>query len=113
MQTTSSEPQSDYFTRVVDFVRIVGHVRPQNRKQLQELGTTALDDYGRCTIDLKEAAYIDSSGIATLITLAEYARRQRKDLVIANATPEFRQLLERLSGTSGRSALFTFAEASA
>lgn len=94
-------------------VAILGDVRPDNRKRLLELATQMIDrstpgsTFSQPHIDLHGAGYIDASGIATLITIARYAKERGVELLIANAPAEFRQLIETTDALHG---VFTFRE---
>lgn len=90
-----------------DRIIVVGDIRPQNRKILLGLATVLIDEGKRCVIDLAKAGYIDASGIGTLITLARDAKEKGVELLIANASTEFRQLVEK---TDALHDVFTFAE---
>lgn len=102
-------------TREGDRVAILGDVNPDNRKRLLELATQAINgipggsEDRRCVIDLHGAGYIDASGIATLIRIARDAKERGVELVITNATVEFRQLVENTDALHG---VFTFREPS-
>lgn len=106
MQTTTE--QTGTITREGERVIVVGHVRVANRLQLKELVFEALAEYGHATIDLHDAAYIDASGVAALIAVAQYAAFARKDLVIASATPEFRDVIGKTLPTVEK--LFRFVD---
>jgi anti-anti-sigma regulatory factor len=106
MQTTTPE-QTGTITREGERIIVVGHVRVQNRQQLRELAIAAIDEYGHVTIDLDAAGDVDSSGIAALITIAQYAWNTGKDLVLANAPADFREFVQRTHDLQG---VFTFAE---
>lgn len=107
MQQTSSSDQTGTITRQGERVIVVGHVRSSNRQQLKDLAGEALAEYGHATIDLKDALYIDASGVAALVAVAQYAAFARKQLVVANANAEFKEFI---ATTEKFASLFTFVD---
>lgn len=93
------------YTRSGERVSVVGEIRINNRVLLRNFVFAAFVEHGRAVLDLRRAPSIDSSGIAVLYTLAQYARVSQMSLVIANAPADFRTFVEE---TPTLRALLTF-----
>jgi anti-sigma B factor antagonist len=79
----------------VTIVKIVGQLIVGNRHELKTQLQEALDrGETRFLIDCSETGYIDSSGLAALVTLARKVREQGGEIRIAALNEDLRSLFE-------------------
>ncbi len=77
-------------TVVIEGRITVNNSDEMRRKLLAALGSRP----SQITVDLSRAAYMDSSGLATLLESVRIARRQRTRLVLAGLSGQPRNLFE-------------------
>lgn len=86
-QAESPPPDLDILRRVVSgrvVVAVTGEVDTDAAPILRTAVMTAIDDTaGTCVLDLTTVDFLDSAGLATLITTDAYAKEQGKSLRIA------------------------------
>ncbi|MGQ0701963.1 MAG: STAS domain-containing protein [Gemmatimonadales bacterium] len=79
----------------VTIIRIIGQLIVGNRQELKSLVQEGLDHGERkLLIDCSETAYIDSSGLGALVSLAKKVREQDGELRIAGLNEDLRSLFE-------------------
>jgi anti-sigma B factor antagonist len=79
----------------VTIVQIGGQLVVGNRQELKTLIQEELDrGANKFLIDCSETGYIDSSGLAALVTLARKIREQGGDLRVAGLNEDLRALFE-------------------
>jgi len=79
----------------VTVVRIVGQLIVGNRQELKAMVQEGLDGgETKFLIDCTDTAYIDSSGLGALVTLARKVRESGGDLRIAGLNEDLRSLFE-------------------
>ena len=84
-------------TTVVD---VVGHIDLGTSPVLRKTLLDALKGTQRLAANLVDVAYIDSSGIASLLEVLKEARSSKKHFVLFGLTPAVREVLQltRLTG---------------
>ncbi|RSN54442.1 anti-sigma factor antagonist [Amycolatopsis sp. WAC 04182] len=86
-QAEPPPPELDIVSRVVSgstVVTVTGEVDTEAAPALHAALTTALDDTaGTCVLDLTTVDFLDSAGLATLVTADTYAAEHGKSLRIA------------------------------
>jgi anti-sigma B factor antagonist len=75
-------------------VRVVGQLTVGNRRELQQHVTAAVDGGARSVaVDLADAGYVDSSGLATLVLLARQVQARGGVLRLTSLNEDVRTLL--------------------
>ncbi|MFJ8915344.1 STAS domain-containing protein [Amycolatopsis sp. NPDC102389] len=86
-QAEPPPPDLDIVSRVVSgniVVTVIGEVDTEAAPALHAAVSTALDDTAdTCVLDLTTVDFLDSAGLATLVTTDAYAAEQGKSLRIA------------------------------
>lgn len=76
-------------------VTIEGTLMANNRDEFKRLLLDEMERGGRLfRIDLRDASYIDSSGLGVLVGVAKAVRKQGGEMRIANVNDELRTLFE-------------------
>ena len=76
-------------------VRLLGELDMSTAPRLRdELARLTSDGARLVTLDLSDLAFIDSTGLSTLITALKHLRQQGGDLALRSPTPGTRKVLE-------------------
>lgn len=74
-------------------VRVCGEVDLNSSPELREAVLEAVDEHGRVGIDLSAAAYMDSSGVATMVEALKAAAEKDGTFVLVRPSPAVRKVL--------------------
>jgi anti-sigma B factor antagonist len=87
---------------------VAGEVDLANAHELAQAGLAALADGATTvTVDMRDVTFLDSTGLAALVTINNQAQQDGASLIVSHVTPRISHLL----AVTGLDRIFTVADA--
>ncbi|MCX6137759.1 MAG: STAS domain-containing protein [Ignavibacteriales bacterium] len=84
----------------VGIINLMGDVTPFSEKEVMDIyEQLTRENYGNILLNFAEAAYINSGGIAIIISIVTEGRKKNQTIAVCSLTPHFQKIFDMIGLT--------------